>query len=50
MTLYIILFVVSWIWVGFELWRAPLMEETEDGELITKRPAKKISDLWRKRS
>ena len=45
-----ITFIVVAIWIAFEIWRAPLMEETEDGRLITKRPAKKLSDLWRKQS
>lgn len=43
-------FIVTAIWIAFEIWRAPLMEETDDGKLITKRPAKKLSDLWRKQS
>ena len=36
------------IWIGYEIWRAPLMEETEDGRLITKRPTRKFSDLFKK--
>ena len=36
------------LWTVYEIWRAPLMEETQDGKLITKRSAKKLSDLWRK--
>jgi hypothetical protein len=44
----IIVIVVIFIWLSYEVWRAPLMEETEDGRLITKRPTKKLSDLWRK--
>ena len=46
---YIILFfVVSTIWIAYEMWRAPMGEETENGyrEL---RPPKKFKDLWRKR-
>lgn len=38
------------IWISYEIWRAPLLEEKEDGTYITKRPTKKLSDLWRKRS
>lgn len=38
------------VWIAYEIWRAPLMVETEDGKLITKRPTKKLSDLWRKES
>lgn len=45
-----LLFVITSIWIAYEIWRAPMMEETDDGKLITKRPAKKLSDLWRKRS
>ena len=41
-------FIVYWLWVAYEFWRAPLMEETQDGKLKTKRPTKKLSDLWRK--
>ncbi len=48
---YIILFfTITTLWIAYEMWRAPLMEETDDGRLITKRPARKLSDLWRKRS
>ena len=45
----IICFIVV-IWMVYEIWRAPLMEETNDGKLITKRPTRKLSDLWRKQS
>jgi hypothetical protein len=32
------------LWVAFEMWRAPMMD---DNGKITK-PGKKLSDLWRK--
>lgn len=44
-----ILLIVIGLWLAFEIWRAPLMEETKDGKLKTKRPTKKLSDLWQKR-
>lgn len=44
-----ILMIITGLWIAFEIWRAPLMEETQDGKLRTKRPTKKLSDLWRKR-
>jgi hypothetical protein len=44
----IILVVVS-LWMAYEIWRAPLMEELEDGSLRTKRPTKKLSDLFKKK-
>jgi len=34
------------LWIAFEMWRAPMMDE-ETGKII--KPGKKISDLWRKR-
>jgi hypothetical protein len=48
MKYFILLGVVTTLWTMYEIWRAPMMEETEDGRMITKRPAKKLSDLWRK--
>jgi hypothetical protein len=34
------------LWIAFEMWRAPMMDDNGN---ITK-PGKKISDLWRKQS
>jgi hypothetical protein len=45
-----IFFILFSLWITYEIWRAPLMEETEDGRLITKKPTKKLRDLWRKQS
>lgn len=44
-----VLFITIFLWITYEIWRAPLMEETENGKLKTKRPTKKLSDLWRRR-
>ncbi len=44
----IILVVVS-LWMAFEIWRAPLMQETEDGGFRTIIPTKKLSDLFKKK-
>ena len=33
------------LWISFEMWRAPMMDE-ETGKIL--RPAKKLKDLWRK--
>ena len=41
--------VVIFIWLAFEVWRAPVMEEVEGGRHITKRPAKKLKDLFKKK-
>lgn len=35
------------LWMAYELWRAPVLEETEDGRLITKRPTKQLKDLFK---
>jgi hypothetical protein len=45
----ILLFISLWIWIGYEMWRAPLLEETDDGKLITKRPERKLKDLFKKK-
>ena len=42
-------FILVAIWIAFEIWRAPLMEEKEDGTLVTKRPTRKLSDLFKKK-
>jgi hypothetical protein len=44
----IIIAVLTTLWMIYEIWRAPLMEETDDGRMITKRPTKKLTDLLRK--
>jgi hypothetical protein len=43
-----VILILVFIWMAYELWRAPLMEETDDGRLITKRPTRKFSDLFKK--
>jgi hypothetical protein len=40
-----LIFIFLWIWIAFEMYRAPMMDEKGN---ITK-PGKKLSDLWRKR-
>jgi len=39
--------VVVALWMAYEIWRAPLLQETEDGKFITKRPTKKLKDLFK---
>lgn len=48
MIYFVALFMLVWVWIAYEIWRAPMMEETPDGDLITKKPAKKLGELWRK--
>lgn len=47
MTTLAITFILVGVWIAFELWRAPVGEETEDGYKEI-RPTKKISDLFKK--
>jgi len=35
------------LWVAYEMWRAPLLEEKEDGKWETKKPAKTWRDLFK---
>lgn len=49
MKIFGVLFISVFLWITYEIWRAPLMEETENGKLKTKRPTKKLSDLCRRR-
>jgi hypothetical protein len=46
MIYFIIGIVGSAIWIAFEMYRAPMMDD--NGKII--KPGKKISDLWRKQS
>jgi hypothetical protein len=46
----VIILLITYIWIGYEVWRAPLMVETKDGKLKTIRETKKITDLWQRRS
>lgn len=43
-------FVAVWLWIIYELWRAPWMAEQPNGDLKIIRPAKKLSDLFKKKS
>ena len=40
---------VFWVWVIYEGWRAPMMEEQPDGSWKTIKPEKKFSDLFKKK-
>jgi len=37
------------IWMAYEVWRAPLMEEDEKGNLHVKRPTKRLRDLFKRK-
>jgi hypothetical protein len=46
-TILLIAIPVVILWMAYEIWRAPLMEETDHGRLIVKRPEKKFKDLFK---
>jgi hypothetical protein len=37
------------LWVAYEIWRAPLLEERQDGSFKVLKPEKKLSDLFKKK-
>jgi hypothetical protein len=45
-----LIMIFAGLWVAFEIWRAPLMEETSDGKFKIKKPGKKIKDLFKSNS
>ena len=44
-----VVFGLFWVWVIYEGWRAPTLEEQQDGTFKTIKPEKKLSDLFKKR-
>lgn len=45
---FIIGFLLVWCWLAYEIWRAPLLEMDDNGNWITKKPSKKLSDIFKK--
>jgi len=37
----------TFIWIAYEAWRAPHLEEKEDGSFKTIKPTKKLKDLFK---
>ena len=42
-------FILFAIWLTFEMWRAPLMKENEDGTWIELKPSRKLKDLIKRK-
>lgn len=38
------------LWIGFEMWKAPLLEENPDGSYTTIQKEKKIMDFFKKKN
>ncbi len=41
----IIVVIITTLWMAYEIWRAPMMDES--GRII--KPGKKLSNLWKKK-
>jgi hypothetical protein len=37
------------LWMAFEMWRAPMLEEKEDGTWKTIKPTKSLKDLFKRK-
>ena len=49
LTIFGTFFILYWLWIAYEFWRAPLMEEQPDGTWKTIRSTKKLKDLFKKK-
>jgi hypothetical protein len=47
MVQFVIVLIITGLWIWFEMYRAPMMDE-KTGKVI--KPGKKLSDLWQKRN
>jgi hypothetical protein len=45
----ILISIIFWIWIIYEVWRAPMLKENEDGTYTTIVPEKKLKDLFKKK-
>jgi hypothetical protein len=48
LTIFWVVFALFWVWIIYEGWRAPMMEEQPDGTYKQIKPEKKLSDLFKK--
>jgi hypothetical protein len=49
LTIFGMVFTLYWLWVAYEFWRAPLMEEQLDGSWKTIKPTKKLKEIFKKK-
>jgi hypothetical protein len=45
-----IIIVLIFLWIAFEMWKAPLLRENPDGSWTTIRKEKKIMDFFKKKN
>lgn len=50
MDILILITVLLWIWIAYEIWRAPVLEMDDNENWIVKTPEKKLSDLFKKKT
>jgi hypothetical protein len=49
MIYFVIGIIGTFLWLGYEMWRAPLLEEQEDGTWKTIKPTKSLRNLFKKK-
>lgn len=42
--------ILSGLWIAYEIWKAPLLEENPDGSWRTIKESKKIMDFFKKKN
>ena len=50
MDILILVIILLWIWIAYEMWKAPLLRENPDGSWTTIQKEKKIMDFFKKKS
>jgi hypothetical protein len=45
-----IIIVLIFLWIAFEMWKAPLLRENPDGSWTTIRKERKIMDFFKKKN
>ncbi len=50
MDILILVIILLWIWIAYEMWKAPLLRENPDGSWTTIKESKKIMDFFKKKS
>ena len=46
----VVIIVLIFLWIAFEMWKAPLLRENPDGSWTTIRKERKIMDLFKKKN
>lgn len=47
LSILILTFVI--LWMAYEIWRAPVVKENQDGSYTTIKPTKKLSDIFKRK-